>query len=178
MSSENSPRARLPHPWLPVFAPATGRPAAAVYLRTHLYGAAVGRRLLDRCIRALDGPERVRLVPLGPEFDDEIATARRLLAGITPIGTPGRTLLGLGAGAGLRLVPAGPRLVDPLSRLALLEALRTLVVAKRSMWVLLAEVGHLGEENEAELRELAHRASAQEALLESLRLEHGRRALG
>jgi len=109
-----------------------------MYLRAHLYGAAVGRSVLDRCISAVDPEDRVRLVPLRAEFEEEIDTASRLLAALSPLGTPGRRLVRLSAAVTLTALPVGPVVRDPLARLAVLEALRTLVVAKRSMWELLA----------------------------------------
>lgn len=132
------PPLRFPDPWLPVLAPARGPTAVASYLRVHLYGAAVGRSVLDRCISAVDPADRVRLVPLRAEFEEEIATAARLLADLSPLGTPGRRLLRFSSAVTLSALPVGPVLKDPLARLAVLEALRTLVVAKRSMWELLA----------------------------------------
>ena len=71
------PPVRFPDPWLPVLAPARGPTAVAMYLRAHLYGAAVGRSVLDRCISAVDPEDRVRLVPLRREFEEEIDTASR-----------------------------------------------------------------------------------------------------
>src|SRR5690606_9314861 len=71
---------RSPAPRVHVGPPARGRVAAAAYLRAHLYGAAVGRTLLDRCITCVEPADRVRLLPLRAQFDEEIATARRLLA--------------------------------------------------------------------------------------------------
>lgn len=176
--SESDRPSPTPRPWLPVLAPATGRSAVAAYLRAHLYGAAIGRRLLERCIAAVPAEDRVRLVPLRGQFDVEVATARRLLAEISWIGTPGRQVLGMTSRGVLAVLPAGPRIVDPLTRLALLEALRTLVVAKRSMWELLATIEHLGPENKPELEELAHQAVAQAEILEALRVDYGRAALG
>jgi hypothetical protein len=78
------------------------------------------------------------LVPLRREFEEEIDTASRLLAVLSPLGTPGRRLVRWSAAVSLTALPVGPVVRDPLARLAVLEALRTLVVAKRSMWELLA----------------------------------------
>lgn len=161
---------RLPRPWLPVLAPARGPTAVATYLRVHLYGAAVGRSLLDRAITAVDSGDRSRLVPLRAQFDQEITAASRLLSQVTPVGTPGRRLLGLSSTVVLSAVPVGPALGDPLARLAVLEALRTLVVAKRSMWDLLAESRAA---DPAVLLDLAEQAAAQELLLEELRRTYG-----
>lgn len=124
--------------------PTRGRAAAAIYLRTHLYGAAVGRTILDRCISAVDSADRARLAPFRGQFDEEIATARRLLTGISPVGAPGLRMVRASATVAFAALPAGPIVREPLTRLGLLESLRTLVVAKRSMWELLAEswVGH------------------------------------
>ncbi|MBB0996785.1 hypothetical protein G6024_06660 [Dietzia maris] len=132
------PPVRFPDPWLPVLAPARGPTAVAMYLRAHLYGAAVGRSVLDRCISAVDPEDRVRLVPLRREFEEEIDTAARLLAVLSPLGAPGRRLVRWSAAVSLTALPVGTVVRDPLARLAVLEALRTLVVAKRSMWELLA----------------------------------------
>lgn len=176
---------RLPNPWLPVLAPARGPTAVATYLRVHLYGAAVGRSILDRCITAVGPDDRARLVPLRGEFEQEMETASRLLSQLTPIGTPGRRLLRLSSKVTLSVVPVGPVLSDPLARLGVLEALRTLVVAKRSMWELLAdswvadgpsggdddEVGGLNTGRV--LLDLAEQAAAQELLLEELRRTYG-----
>ncbi|MFN3602566.1 MAG: hypothetical protein ACK4UY_14385 [Dietzia sp.] len=176
---------RLPSPWLPVLAPARGSTAVASYLRAHLYGAAVGRSLLDHCIRAVDDGDKDRLVPLRAQFEQEIDTAAGLLSRLTPIGTPGRRLLRLSTGITFSVLPVGPVLSDPLARLAVLEGLRTLVVAKRSMWELLAdswvadepsggdddEVGGPGTRHV--LMGLAEQAVAQEALLEELRRTYG-----
>lgn len=190
----------LPDPWVPVLAPARGPTAVATYLRVHLYGAAVGRSLLDRCISAVDPGDRERLVPLRAEFGQEIAVASRLLADLSVVGTPGRRLLRLSSGLGLSALPVGPLLTDPLARLGVLEALRTLVVAKRSMWELLAEswvaerpvaLEAPGDRDERDddpndddddvggpragrvLRRLAAQAGAQEELLEELRRGYG-----
>lgn len=176
---------RLPNPWLPVLAPARGPTAMATYLRVHLYGAAVGRSILDRCISAVGSDDRVRLVPLRAQFEEEMDTASRLLSQLTPIGTPGRRLLRLSSKVTLSVVPVGPVLSDPLARLGVLEALRTLVVAKRSMWELLAdswmadgpsggdddEVG--GPDTGRVLTDLAEQAAEQELLLEELRRTYG-----
>ncbi|MDV8000509.1 hypothetical protein [Rhodococcus sp. IEGM 1408] len=176
---------RLPNPWLPVLAPARGPTAVATYLRVHLYGAAVGRSVLDRCISAVGPDDRARLVPLRGEFEQEMETASLLLSQLTPIGTPGRRLLRLSSKLTLSVVPVGPVLSDPLARLGVLEALRTLVVAKRSMWELLAdswvadgpsgvdddEVG--GGNTGRVLTDLARQAAAQERLLEELRRTYG-----
>ena len=104
----------LPDPWVPVLAPARGPTAVATYLRVHLYGAAVGRSLLDRCISAVGPGDRERLVPLRAEFEQEIAVASRLLADLSVLGTPGRRLLRLSSGLGLSALPVGPLLTDPL----------------------------------------------------------------
>ncbi|MCT1513826.1 hypothetical protein [Dietzia cercidiphylli] len=176
---------RLPSPWMPVLAPARGSTAVASYLRAHLYGAAVGRSLLDHCIRAVDEGDKTRLEPLRAQFEEEIDTAAGVLARLTPIGTPGRRLLRLSTGITFSVLPVGPVLSDPLTRLAVLEALRTLVVAKRSMWELLAdswvadqpsrgdddEVG--GPGTRRVLLGLADQAAAQERLLEDLRRTYG-----
>ena len=119
--------------------PTRGRSATAMYLRAHLYGAAVGRTILDRCISAVDPADRARLAPLRPQFEGEIATTRHLLTGISPVGAPGRRMVRASATIALAALPAGPIVRDPLTRLGLLESLRTLVVAKKSMWELLAE---------------------------------------
>lgn len=119
--------------------PTRGRSATAMYLRAHLYGAAVGRTILDRCISAVDPADRERLAPFRAQFEGEIATTRRLLTGISPVGAPGRRMVRASATIALAALPAGPIVRDPLTRLGLLESLRTLVVAKRSMWELLAE---------------------------------------
>jgi hypothetical protein len=170
---------------LPVLAPARGPTAVATYLRAHLYGAAVGRSILDRCISAVDEPDRVDLLPLRAQFDGEIETARRLLSQLTPIGTPGRRLLRASSALGLSALPVGPVLRDPLARLGILEALRTLVVAKRSMWELLADSWvadgpTVGDDDEVGgpdagrlLVGLAEQAAAQEELLERLRRTYG-----
>lgn len=176
---------RLPNPWLPVLAPASGPTAAATYLRAHLYGASVGRSILDQCIRAVDEPDRLRLLPLRAEFDEEMATASGLLSMLTPVGTPGRRLLRLTSGLTLSALPVGSVLSDPLARLAVLETLRTLVVAKRSMWELLADSWSAdwpsgGDDDEGGsddtgrvLTGLADQAAAQERLLEGLRRTYG-----
>lgn len=191
------PPVRFPDPWLPVLAPARGPSAVAMYLRAHLYGAAVGRSLLDRCITAVAPEDRIRLVPLRAEFDEEITTAARLLTTLSPVGTPGRRLVRASAAITLSALPVGPVLRDPLARLAVLEALRTLVVAKRSMWELLAAswvadgpasaAGRSGGEPDDSsdddepggpgtgrlLRGLADQARSQEELLERLRRTYG-----
>lgn len=176
---------RLPSPWLPVLAPARGPTAVATYLRAHLYGAAVGRSLLDQCIRAVDAGDRARLVPLRAEFEQEMATADRLLCLLTPIGAPGRRLLRMASGVTFSALPVGPVIRDPLTRLAVLEALRTLVVAKRSMWELLADSWVADQPTEDDddevgdrdtgriLAGLADQAVAQEKLLEELRRTYG-----
>ncbi len=161
---------RLPSPWLPVLAPARGPTAMATYLRVHLYGAAVGRSVLDRAVTAVDSGDRARLVPLRAQFDQEITAASGLLSQVTPLGTPGRRLLGLSSAVLLAAVPVGPVLGDPLARLGILEALRTLVVAKRSMWELLAESWAA---DPTVLLDLAEQAAAQELLLEELRRTYG-----
>lgn len=178
---------RLPDPWLPVLAPARGPTAVATYLRVHLYGAAVGRSLLDRCISAVDAADRERLAPLRAEFEQEIGVASRLLSELSMVGAPGRRLLRLSSGIGLSALPVGPLINDPLARLGALETLRTLVVAKRSMWELLAaswvadRPGLSGDDDDEAgspptrrvLRGLADQAAAQEALLEELRRTYG-----
>lgn len=189
---------RPPAPRVHVGPPARGRVAAAVYLRAHLYGAAVGRTLLDRCITCVEPADRVRLLPLRAQFDEEIATARRLLAGVTPFGAPGRRALRVSSTVALAALPAGPVVREPMTRLALLETLRTLVVAKRSMWELLAESwvaeagvpaaggrragAGRGEDDDDEaggggtrllLTGLSDQARAQAELLEELRLAYG-----
>ena len=183
--------ARFPDPWLPVLAPARGSTAVATYLRAHLYGAAVGRSILDRCISAVDADDRDRLLPLRGQFEQEISTAAELLSRLSPMGTPVRRLLRMSSAVTLAALPVGPVLRDPLARLGVLEALRTLVVAKRSMWELLAEswvadgprpVGARGEDDDDEelgdatgrhLRGLAEQAREQEELLEQLRRSYG-----
>ena len=181
-----------------------GRGAVAAYLRAHLYGAAVGRTILDKCISCVGPADRVRLEPLRAQFDEEIATARRLLAAITPLGTPGRGMLRLYSTVALAALPAGPVIREPMTRLGLLETLRTLVVAKRSMWELLAAssvpesvaTGRAGpvrrarqdadpDDTDADpdllrgrLRGLADQARAQETLLEELRLGYGTAVFG
>lgn len=183
--------ARFPNPWLPVLAPARGSTAVATYLRAHLYGAAVGRSILDRCISAVDPHDRVRLLPLRDQFEQEIDTAAHLLSRLSPVGTPGRRLLRMSAALTLTALPVGPVLRDPLARLGVLEILRTLVVAKRSMWELLAEswvadgprpTGVGGDNDDDEdrssdtgrlLRGLADQAREQEELLEQLRRAYG-----
>lgn len=199
------PPVRFPAPWLPVLAPARGPAAVATYLRAHLYGAAVGRSILDRCISAVEPEDRVRLVPLRAEFEAEIATAARLLAAISPLGTPGRRLLRASSTITLSAFPVGPVVRDPLARLAVLEALRTLVVAKRSMWELLAASwvadgpssvdgsvpgvrddddhydgggGGGGSDTGRLLLGLAEQARAQEELLEQLRRTYGLAVFG
>jgi hypothetical protein len=182
------PPSRLPAPWVPVFAPARGSAAVAMYLRAHLYGAAMGRSVLDRCISAVDPGDRERLVPFRAEFEEEIATAAGLLRTLSPLGTPGRRVLRASSAVALTALPVGPVLRDPLARLAVLEALRTLVVAKRSMWELLSAswVGDgTGDDDEGGaadtsrlLRDLAEQARAQEELLESLRRDYGLAAFG
>lgn len=176
---------RLPRPWFPVVAPARGSTAIATYLRIHLYGAAVGRSLLDRCVDAVDESDRVRLIPLRAQFDQEIGVASRLLSRLTPIGTPGRGLLRLSSKVTLSVLPVGPVVTDPLTRLGVLEGLRTLVVAKRSMWELLADTWiadgpETGDDDEVGgpdtgriLEGMADQAADQEALLEDLRRTYG-----
>lgn len=129
----------VPLPRLPISAPLRGHSAVAAYLRIHLYGAAVGRSLLDRCASAVGPEDRARLAPLRAQFDGEIEVAAHLLSGITPFGTPGRRLLRFSSGVTLAFLPVGPVMTDPLARLGVLEALRTLVVAKKSMWLLLTD---------------------------------------
>lgn len=182
---------RFPDPWLPVVAPARGATAVATYLRAHLYGAAVGRSILDRCISAVEPADRVRLVPLRAEFDREIDTAAALLRRLSPWGAPGRGLLRASSVVTLAALPVGPVLRDPLARLAVLETLRTLVVAKRSMWELLAaswvadDPAPGGDDDEFGvhdtgrlLRGLAEQARAQEELLEQLRRAYGLAVFG
>lgn len=182
---------RFPDPWLPVVAPARGATAVATYLRAHLYGAAVGRSILDRCISAVEPADRVRLVPLRAEFDREIDTAAALLRRLSPWGAPGRGLLRASSVVTLAALPVGPVLRDPLARLAVLETLRTLVVAKRSMWELLAaswvadDPAPGGDDDELRvhdtgrlLRGLAEQARAQEELLEQLRRAYGLAVFG
>lgn len=183
---------RLPDPWLPVLAPARGPTAVATYLRVHLYGAAVGRSLLDRCLSAVDAADRERLVPLRAEFEQESAVASRLLSELSMVGAPGRRLLRLSSGIGLSALPVGRVLTDPLARLGVLETLRTLVVAKRSMWELLAaswvagRPGAVRDDDDGDdddeaggphtlrvLRRLAEQAADQEALLDELRRTYG-----
>lgn len=181
-------RTPAPAPGLPSVFPGRGRAAVASYLRAHLYGAAVGRTILDRCISTVGASDRIRLLPLRAQFDHEIATTRRLLAGITPFGTPGRRILRLSSTVALAALPAGPVVRDPLTRLGLLETLRTLVVAKRSMWELLAEsrVAEQDLDNDDDepgetrrlLLALADQACAQEELLEELRRVYGIAAFG
>lgn len=192
----------FPDPWLPVVAPARGPTAVATYLRVHLYGASVGRSLLERCIAAVDPGDRDGLVALRAQFEQEIETASWLLARLSPFGTPGRRLLRLSSAITLSAVPVGPVFRDPLARLGVLEALRTLVVAKRSMWELLESSwvadgplppGHRADADltEAEhdddtvhsptgllLRGLAEQARAQEELLERLRRTYGLAVFG
>ncbi|MEX6465734.1 hypothetical protein AB6N35_15565 [Dietzia cinnamea] len=182
---------RFPDPWLPVVAPARGATAVATYLRAHLYGAAVGRSILDRCISAVEPADRVRLVPLRAEFDREIDTAAALLRRLSVVGAPGRGLLRTSSAVTLAALPVGPVLRDPLARLAVLETLRTLVVAKRSMWELLAaswvadDPAPGGDDDELRvhdtgrlLRGLAEQARAQEELLEQLRRTYGLAVFG
>ncbi|MBS7548954.1 hypothetical protein [Dietzia massiliensis] len=183
---------RFPDPWLPVVAPARGATAVATYLRAHLYGAAVGRSILDRCINAVEPADRVRLVPLRAEFDREIDTAAALLRRLSPWGAPGRGLLRASSVVTLAALPVGPVLRDPLARLAVLETLRTLVVAKRSMWELLAaswvaDDPAPGGDDDDEfgvhdtgrlLQGLAEQARAQEELLEQLRRTYGLAVFG
>ncbi|MBM7229443.1 hypothetical protein HMPREF3086_01230 [Dietzia sp. HMSC21D01] len=182
---------RFPDPWLPVVAPARGATAVATYLRAHLYGAAVGRSILDRCISAVEPADRVRLVPLRAEFDREIDTAAALLRRLSVVGAPGRGLLRTSSAVTLAALPVGPVLRDPLARLAVLETLRTLVVAKRSMWELLAaswvadDPAPGGDDDELRvhdtgrlLRGLAEQARAQEELLEQLRRAYGLAVFG
>lgn len=200
-SSRSGRRAvRFPEPWFPVVAPARGSAAVALYLRIHLYGAAVGRSLLERCIAAVDVHDRDGLVALRSEFEWEMETASWLLARSSPFGAPGRRLLRLSSAVTLSAVPVGPMLRDPLARLGVLEALRTLVVAKRSMWELLEQSwvadgppparGAGGDESGSDddeigvsstgilLRGLADQARAQEALLEELRRTYGLAVFG
>lgn len=180
--------------------PARGRAAAATYLRAHLYGAALGRTLLNRCISAVDPADRDRIRPLRAQFDMEIATARHLLARISPLGTPGRRLVRVTTAVTFAALPAGPLLREPLTRLGLLESLRTLVVAKRSMWELLAgswvaDGVHSGavrvpddDDNDDDtvhpndtrglLLGLADQARRQEDLLEELRRHYGLEVFG
>ncbi|MBB1022812.1 hypothetical protein G6030_16225 [Dietzia sp. E1] len=185
------PPLRFPDPWLPVLAPARGATAVATYLRAHLYGAAVGRSILDRCISAVEPADRVRLVPLRAEFDREIDTAAALLRRLSVVGAPGRGLLRASSAVTLSALPVGPVLRDPLARLAVLETLRTLVVAKRSMWELLAaswvadDPAPGGDDDELRvhdtgrrLRGLAEQARAQEELLEQLRRTYGLAVFG
>lgn len=179
-----------------------GRVAVATYLRAHLYGASVGRSILERCIAAVESDDRARLVPLRAEFDAEIATARRLLADMSPWGTPGRRVVRAFAMLALAGLPAGPIVREPLTRLGLLETLRTLVVSKRSMWDLLARswvadgaddrrgggVGGGGYDDDndtvrpggirARCLDLADQARAQEDLLEELRRKYGLAVFG
>lgn len=174
------PRAdrRLSAPRLPFSSNLRGPAVAAAYLRSHLYGAAVGRSLLDRCASAVSPTDRARLLPLRDQFDGEIDMARRLLSQISPLGTPGRRVLRFSSGVALSFLPAGPMFVDPLTRLAALEALRTLVVAKRSMWVLLADSWVADSAaTRAALEVLADQAIMQEELLEELRRNYGQDAL-
>ncbi|PWD95030.1 hypothetical protein DEQ16_12905 [Dietzia maris] len=172
-------------------APARGATAVATYLRAHLYGAAVGRSILDRCISAVEPADRVRLVPLRAEFDREIDTAAALLRRLSVVGAPGRGLLRTSSAVTLAALPVGPVLRDPLARLAVLETLRTLVVAKRSMWELLAaswvadDPAPGGDDDELRvhdtgrlLRGLAEQARAQEELLEQLRRAYGLAVFG
>ena len=194
--------ARFPDPWVPVLAPARGSTAVATYLRTHLYGAAVGRSLLDRCISAVEAPDRAQLLPLRAQFQQEIDTAAHLLSQLSVVGTPGRRLLRYSSALTLSALPVGPVLRDPLARLGVLETLRTLVVAKRSMWELLAEswvadgspphvvVGDGRGDDEGDddegtgpdtgrlLADLADQARAQEDLLERLRRAYGLAVFG
>lgn len=164
----------LPAPRLPYSSHARGPAVAAAYLRMHLYGAAVGRSLLDRCASAVETVDRALLIPLREQFDGEIDVASRLLFQISPVGTPGRRILRFSSGIAFTFLPVGPVLVDPLTRLGALEALRTLVVAKRSMWVLLADswVADTGDTREL-LEGLADQAIAQEELLEKMRRTYG-----
>ena len=190
----------FPDPWFPVVAPARGSTAVALYLRTHLYGAAVGRSLLERCIAAVDVHDREGLVALRSEFEVEMETASWLLARMSPFGAPGRRLLRLSSAVTLSAVPVGPMLRDPLARLGVLEALRTLVVAKRSMWELLVRSWvadgppparsaggneYAVDDDESAvsstgllLRGLADQARAQEELLEDLRQTYGLAVFG
>ncbi len=177
----SAPRSHWPRPWLPVLAPARGPAAIASYLRFHLYGAAVGRSMLDRCMSAVGPDDAVRLLPLRAQFEDEIDVARQLLARLTVVGTPGRGLVRLSSGVALSVLPAGPTLLDPLTRLGLLEALRTVVVAKRSMWELLADSwvadGSADGNDDPTARDillgLSDQAASQERLLDSLRRTYG-----
>lgn len=194
---------RFPAPPIPMALPNRGRAAVVVYLRAHLYGAAVGRTILDRCISTVDRADRVRLVPLRAQFDHEIATAQRLLGGLTPFGAPGRRVLRVSSTVTLAALPAGPFVREPLTRLGLLETLRTLVVAKRAMWELLAEswvadAHDINDRNSTDtddnndndndkagsgstrrlLLGLADQARAQEDLLEELRRAYGLAVFG
>lgn len=175
---------RFPAPPVPKAFPDRGRAALAAYLRAHLYGAAVGRTVLGRCISAVDPADRLRLLPLRAQFDHEIATARRLLGGVTPFGAPGRRLVRVSSTVALAALPAGPVVREPLTRLGLLEALRTLVVAKRAMWELLADSWVADDASDDDdkdgpdttrrlLLDLADQARAQEDLLEELRRAYG-----
>ena len=158
----------------------------------------MGRSLLERCIVAVDANDRDRLVALRSEFEWEMETASWLLARLSPFGVPGRRLLRLSSAVALSAVPVGPMLRDPLARLGVLEALRTLVVAKRSMWELLGRswvtdetpltAGAGGNVNAVDddgnsstslvLRGLADQARTQEELLEDLRRTHGLAVFG
>lgn len=191
----------FPDPWLPVVAPARGPTAVATYLRAHLYGAAVGRSLLERCIAAVDTHDRDAMVALRGEFEQEIETAAWLLARLSPFGAPGRRLLRISSAVTLSAIPVGPVFRDPLARLGVLETLRTLVVAKRSMWELLerswvadgppppgvdgGDDRNHGDDDEPGvsstgllLRSLADQARAQEELLENLRRTYGLAVFG
>lgn len=180
--------------------PLRGRLAVASYLRAHLYGASVGRPILDRCISAVEPGDRPRLVPLRGQFDAEIATARRLLSTVSLVGAPGRRTVRASATVALAALPAGPVIREPMTRLGLLETLRTLVVAKRSMWELLAESwvaagdlepdggdrGSRGSDDDTVdpgdtrslLLGLADQARSQEELLEELRRRYGLAVFG
>lgn len=194
----------FPDPWLPVVAPARGPTAVATYLRAHLYGASVGRSLLERCIAAVEPGDRDGLAALRAQFEQEIETASWLLARLSPFGAPGRRLLRLSSAVTLSAVPVGPVFRDPLARLGVLETLRTLVVAKRSMWELLegswvadvpAPPGYAAADRDDDqndddddetvhsptgllLRGLAEQARAQEELLEGLRRAYGLAVFG
>lgn len=180
------PLPRLPIPRLPLPTPSRGPAAVAAYLRAHLYGAAVGRSLLDRCIAAAEPADRPLLEPMRAQFDDETDVARQLLSRLTRLGTPGRRLVRLSARVGLTAVPAGPLFVAPLARLGALEALRTLVVTKRSMWEILAESWVAegapdsgdGPTARAIFLGLAEQAAQQEEVLDVLRRMYGLAAFG
>lgn len=166
--------------------PLRGRPAVVAYLRVHLYGAAVGRSLLARCVGSVGPEDRRRLLPLRGQFDGEIEVAAQLLSRLTPFGAPGRRLLRVSSGVTLSFLPVGPGMIDPLTRLGALESLRTLVVAEKSMWLLLADWITSGgpataddnvEGGDEHARSLfiglADQAAGQEDLLEELRRAYG-----